>query len=562
MWGVDERAVPPGWRANERGEPDSEWASADWASAEPVSADPDFTDWASADPPSADLASAHLASAHLASADPTSAELASADWASADWESLDAWRAASAAGGSRAVFAELQANLDAAEGAQLQSNRQFAAQLDAFRRAFALADAHPELYLTAETMAAETLTPKASGRAARGPRLDVAELAARSVAAELSMRLMLPAATIRSRAFEAARCHDLLPRLWGRFRDGLAGYAEVRIALDAIAGLPIPADFRGASAEQRAAAQTAAARLATLDDELTELAGTVPRARFRRRARLLRAKLDQPDETAARHTRALAQRRLTVESADDGMAWVTLYVSAVDAARIRARVGATATERSGRADETRTLDQLRADVATALLTGEGTPTAVRTEILVTIPALTLIGAGRSGGAHGVDGAHGPDGVHGTRPDQAAELEGHGPIDDETARRLFAEAPTFLRLATDPFTSAPLALDRTRYRVTAAQRRWLAKQYEGCTRPGCTSPVTTTDLDHLTAWAQGGATDVDNLAPTCRTDHTLKHRARFTVTRSADGTISWRSPSGRLARTEPLPARSYPDRAPF
>lgn len=540
MWGIGERAVPPDWRANELGGRDSEWAWVDWGSAEPVCAD-----WAVAAPVSADLVSA--------------------DWASADWESLDAWRAASAAGGSRAVFAELQANLDAAEGAQLQSNRQFAAQLDAFRRAFALADAHPELYLTAETMAAETLTPQASGRAARGPRLDVAELAARSVAAELSMRLMLPAATIRSRAFEAARCHDLLPRLWGRFRDGLAGYAEVRIALDAIAGLPIPADFRGASAEQRAAAQTAAARLATLDDELTELAGTVPRARFRRRARLLRAKLDQPDETAARHARALVQRRLTVESADDGMAWVTLYVSAVDAARIRARVGATATERSGRADETRTLDQLRADVATALLTGEGTPTAVRTEILVMIPALTLIGAGQSGGAsgaHGIDGAHGPDGVHGTRPYQAAELEGQGPIDDDTARRLFAEAPTFLRLATDPFTSAPLALDRTRYRVTAAQRRWLAKQYEGCTRPGCTSPVTTTDLDHLTAWAQGGATDVDNLAPTCRTDHTLKHRARFTVTRSADGTISWRSPSGHLARTEPLPARSYPDRAPF
>jgi len=502
MWGIDERAVPPGWRAEERGEAESEWASPDWVSP--------------------------------------------------DWESLDAWRAASAAGGSRAVFAELQANLDAAEGAQLQSNRQFAAQLDAFRRAFALADGHPELYLTAETLASAARADGAEGERppARGPRLDVAELAARSVAAELSMRLLMPAATIRSRAFEATRCHDLLPRLWARFRDGLAAYAEVRIALDAIAGLPLPADFRGASAEQRAVAQAAADRLAALDDELTELAGTVPRARFRRRARLLRAKLDQPDETAARHARAHAQRRLTVESADDGMAWVTLYVSAVDAARIRARIGATATEHAGRPDEARTLDQLRADVATAMLTGAGTPSAVRTEILVTIPALTLVGAAAGAGAAGAALA---------RP---AELEGHGPIDDDTARRLFAEAPTFLRLATDPFTSAPLALDRTRYRVTAAQRRWLAQQYDGCTRPGCTSPVTTTDLDHLTAWAQGGATDVDNLAPTCRSDHTLKHRTRFGVTRSGDGTITWRSPSGHLARTEPIPARSYPDRAPF
>jgi len=538
MLRIDERAVPPGAEPHD-------WASPDGATPDWESPDGESPDWESPDGVAPDGATP--------------------DWASPDWESLDAWRAASAAGGSRAAFAELQANLDAAEGAQLQSNRQFAAQLDAFRRAFALADAHPELYLTAETLAAGA----GSGQPpAHGPRLDVAELAARSVAAELSMRLLLPAATIRSRGFEAARCHDLLPRLWGRFRDGLASYAELRIALDAISGLPLPADFRGASAEQRAAARAAAEQLATFDDELTELVGTVPLARFRRRTRLLRARLDRPDETAARHARAHAQRRLTVESADDGMAWVTLYVSAIDAARIRARIGATAVECSGQPGETRTLDQLRADVATAHLTGAGTPSAVRTEILVTIPALTLVGRSGSGArttaGTGFDHPAGA-GAAGTHPDPPylpAELEGHGPIDDDTARRLFAEAPTFLRLATDPFTAAPLALDRTRYRVTAAQRRWLAHQYEGCTRPGCTSPATTTDLDHLTAWAHGGTTDVANLAPACRTDHTLKHRARFSVTRSADGTITWRSPTGHLARTEPIPARSYPDHAPF
>ncbi|WP_344442857.1 DUF222 domain-containing protein [Agromyces soli] len=117
-----------------------------------------------------------------------------------------------------------------------------------------------------------------------------------------------------------------------------------------------------------------AAALAVFDETLAELAGTVPLSRFRQRARRLRTRLEPPETTTARHQRAHTTRRLILEPAPDGMAWISLSLSAVDAAAIHARVTATATHQSGQADETRTLDQLRADTATNWLTGHNTPT--------------------------------------------------------------------------------------------------------------------------------------------------------------------------------------------
>ncbi|WP_344442726.1 DUF222 domain-containing protein, partial [Agromyces soli] len=188
-----------------------------------------------------------------------------------------------------------------------------AAQLDAYRQAFALADAHPELYVH----------PDAHHGQSRGG-IPVAELAARSVAAELSMRLQLPAATIRSRAHHATTAHRHLPHLWARFRDGIASYTEVRAALDTLDGIPLTTPHRSPAD---------AAALAVFDETLAELAGTIPLPRFRQRARRLRTRLEPPETTTARHQRAHTTRRLILEPAPDGMAWISLSLSAVDAAR-------------------------------------------------------------------------------------------------------------------------------------------------------------------------------------------------------------------------------------
>jgi len=81
----------------------------------------------------------------------------------------------------------------------------------------------------------------------------------------------------------------------------------------------------------------------------------------------------------------------------------------------------------------------------------------------------------------------------------ATLDGYGPIDPAIARQLFADAPSFLRVAVDPISSAPLDLDRTRYRPSKAQRDWLALRYGTCTRPGCSKLAVDSDVDHLHDW---------------------------------------------------------------
>ena len=50
-----------------------------------------------------------------------------------------------------------------------------------------------------------------------------------------------------------------------------------------------------------------------------------------------------------------------------------------------------------------------------------------------------------------------------------------------------------------------------YRPTAAQRRWGRARDRHCRHPGCRNKVGWTDLDHVIAHADGGATDCDNLS---------------------------------------------------
>ncbi|GAA4370743.1 hypothetical protein GCM10023152_10130 [Agromyces bauzanensis] len=393
------------------------------------------------------------------------------------------------------VFAELCTALDEAEQAQFAVNRAMAAHLDAVRRALEVAASEPGVYLRPEQL--------------RSPEAN--ELAVRAAATELSMRLHLPVGTIRGRAHEATVLRERLPRVWASFRDGTVAYVGARVAADAAAGFA-----RGD------------ARLAELDDELSAVIGTVTTTRLRQLARTVLARLER-ERLEARHTRAYADRQIVVEHGDDGMAWVSLYTSQVDAARIGARLDATAHRDVGVGDEPRTLDQLRADAAVAWLTGDGTPTAARVEVIVTVPCLSLAGA----------------------DDEAATLDGVGPIDLATARQLFHDAPSFLRLAVDPITSAPLELDRTRYRPTKAQRLWLALTHGRCTRPGCDRLAVSADIDHLHDWQHDGVSNPANLAPSCRGDHRLKHATRFAPTKNPDETVTWRSPTGR-SYTDPPP----------
>jgi hypothetical protein len=89
-----------------------------------------------------------------------------------------------------------------------------------------------------------------------------------------------------------------------------------------------------------------------------------------------------------------------------------------------------------------------------------------------------------------------------------------------------------------------------YGPTAARRRWNRARDRHCRQPGCRNQVGRTDLDHVIAHADGGATDCDNLCCLCRRHHRLKTHAPGWIFRlDADGALHVTTPTGvtRISR---------------
>ncbi|WP_405136795.1 DUF222 domain-containing protein [Nocardia sp. NBC_01388] len=59
-------------------------------------------------------------------------------------------------------------------------------------------------------------------------------------------------------------------------------------------------------------------------------------------------------------------------------------------------------------------------------------------------------------------------------------------------------------------------------ASPAQRLALIASEKGCTRPGCDAPATMCAVHHITEWAQGGPTDIDNLTLACDHCHAQVH----------------------------------------
>lgn len=96
-----------------------------------------------------------------------------------------------------------------------------------------------------------------------------------------------------------------------------------------------------------------------------------------------------------------------------------------------------------------------------------------------------------------------------------------------ARRLACDAeviPVVLGSAGEP-----LDVGRARRLATAGQRAVLAIRDGGCPFPTCTAPIAWTRAHHVVHWADGGPTDLTNLALLCDRHHRLVHARGFTAT---------------------------------
>ncbi|MCZ2805287.1 HNH endonuclease signature motif containing protein [Modestobacter sp. VKM Ac-2983] len=102
----------------------------------------------------------------------------------------------------------------------------------------------------------------------------------------------------------------------------------------------------------------------------------------------------------------------------------------------------------------------------------------------------------------------------------------------------------------------------RYTPTPAQQRYVRARDRTCRHPGCRRPAARTDLDHVCAHRDGGATDCTNLCCLCRRHHRLKtHAPRWRFVMTDDGALSVTTPSGVTRTTRPpglhLPSHRTP-----
>lgn len=397
-----------------------------------------------------------------------------------------------------------------AELAQRSARRAVAEQYAAIEATLAEARAFPEVFLGPYSSADRAQSSPAAERSATAERSALAE---RAAVADLAVRLGLAEQTVREQDYHARILLTRTPRVWRAFREGAVSVPNARAVADAVASLP------DAALEAHRA----------FDEAALALAGGLAPARLRPRLRALRERL-HPEPLTRRHEVRMQERGVWIEPSGDGMSWLSAYLPAEVAQQAVARLDRIALALAAHPDEVRTLGQLRADALGDLLTGRGSPAGVGVSVAVTVPVLTLLGHEEAPGV----------------------LEGYGPIDADTARRLAAHAPSFSRLLTHPVTGAVLDLDRRSYRVPADLRRWLALRDGGCTFPGCGRRPGACDLDHTIAWADGGETSAANLAHLCRHHHRLKHESRWRVERPDDGPPRWTSPTGAHRRADPPP----------
>ncbi len=110
---------------------------------------------------------------------------------------------------------------------------------------------------------------------------------------------------------------------------------------------------------------------------------------------------------------------------------------------------------------------------------------------------------------------------------------------------------------------PLWVGRTRRTANRQQRRALTARDNGCAFPGC-HHRRYLDAHHITPWAQGGTTNLNNLITLCTTHHRQLHDGHYSIRTNGEH-FEFVEPDGRtIQRTNrPKPAKPHttPTRPP-
>jgi hypothetical protein len=241
-----------------------------------------------------------------------------------------------------------------------------------------------------------------------------------------------------------------------------------------------------------------------------------------------------PEESKSRYDQALEERRVVREATEAGTANLMILNAAPDRAAEASNLINQLAMGLKTADETRTLDQLRTDVALDLLSGRAnaTPTGSGTiDIHVDLTTLAELN------------------------DNPGELAGFGPVIADIARQVteHQQQAEWRYTITDPETGMVIDNGTTKRRANTYQKRHVQARNRTCITPGCRMPaINGCDLDHRNPWSQTGHTKVEELCPLCRHDHCSRHKFGWTYIPIAGGDYLWTSRLGLKYTTSGRP----------
>jgi hypothetical protein len=332
-------------------------------------------------------------------------------------------------------------------------------------------------------------------------------------AAEIRAALCLTRRAADSELETALVLRGRLPQVRDALRSGDLDYRRAKTMLYGTTHLPDEA------------AQTVA-------DTILERAGRLTTGQLAALIRRLAIQVD-PDDAHHRYTQATAQRRVVMEPTEAGTANLLGLELAPDrVAAVTRRINRIAQSLKN-AGETRTMDQLRADVFVDLLYGRDhrRRETSRGVVDITVGLDTLAGL----------------------VDDPGELAGYGSVIADIARQTVDQQhdAEWRYTITHPDTGQPVHVGVTRRRPTTSQRRAVEATYRTCIFPGCRMPARGCDLDHRIPWAQGGPTSTECLAPLCRHDHCVRHRG-WSYRRLPNGDHLWTSPLKHTYTTSGTP----------
>lgn len=331
------------------------------------------------------------------------------------------------------------------------------------------------------------------------------ELVAEGAAAEIRAALRLTRRTADMELDLALILRQRLPRLWEAFAAGDLDLRRVRTMIS----------FTGHLDRETA-------RMVV--DQVIDRAPQLTTGELRARLQRLCIEVD-PDAATARYEEAVVERRVVAELSDDGTAQLMGLALPPDRVASASAFINQLARQLKRTGETRTMDQLRADVFLDLLEGQHRHRSKRgcsIELRVDLETLTGLS------------------------DAPGELAGFGPVIADIARQVTdrqRDGSTWRYVVTDPHTGMPLHQGTTRRRPTAGQRRYVETRDPRCIFPGCRMPSRACDLDHRIDWAHSRRTAVDDLGPVCRHDHVVRHRHLWTYRPLAGGDYLWTSRLG-------------------